>query len=127
MSPPRSKQPEDEDYVDSTPQRNLKRPRRKTEIPAKVLRPSRKQARGYIPKEKEDKRYTWKSKLWSCSRGVRNRHELKERIDVQRVLLFEILNHQPQLISADEVEGVCWWVTGVEADVHGVFEGDNGR
>ena len=107
MSPPRSKQPEDADYIDSTPQRQQKRGKRNTVIPAKILRHSRNTKKDYVLKEKEDKRYTWKSKLYSCNRIVRRRHELKERIDVQRVLLFEIMNHKPHLISADEVDLVC--------------------
>ena len=127
MSPPRSKQPEDADYVDSTPRRVLKRSKRKIESSAKVQRSSRITKRGYILKEKEDKRYTWKSKLYQCVSDVIVRHELKERIDVQRVLLFEIMNHKPHLISSEDVGVKHGGVSWIEADIYGVFKRYYGR
>ena len=119
MSPPRSKQPEDADYVDSTPRRVLKRSKRKIESSAKVQRSSR--------ITKEDKRYTWKSKLYQCVSDVIVRHELKERIDVQRVLLFEIMNHKPHLISSEDVGVKHGGMSWIEADIYGVFKRYYGR
>ena len=64
MVPPKSRQLEDEDYVDTGPRKSAKRMVRKHEAQTKQTR-VRKNSKSWNSKEeKEDKRYTWKSKMF---------------------------------------------------------------